>query len=65
MTSCSEEWGGDTIVCPISAKTGQGIDNLLENLAVLLPKSLNSRPIPTVPQRVRSLRRGLTRAAAR
>ena len=31
----SEEWGGDTIICPISAKTGQGIDNLLENLAVL------------------------------
>ncbi len=31
----SEEWGGDTIVCPISAKTGEGIDNLLENLAVL------------------------------
>ena len=31
----SEEWGGDTISCPISAKTGQGIDNLLENLAVL------------------------------
>ena len=25
-----EEWGGDTIVCPISAKTGMGIDNLLE-----------------------------------
>ena len=25
-----EEWGGDTIICPISAKTGQGIDNLLE-----------------------------------
>ena len=25
-----EEWGGDTIVCPISAKTGQGIDQLLE-----------------------------------
>ena len=31
----SEEWGGDTIICPISAKTGAGIDNLLENLAVL------------------------------
>ena len=30
-----EEWGGDTIVCPISAKTGQGIDTLLENLVVL------------------------------
>ena len=31
----SEEWGGDTIVCPISAKTGMGIDNLLENLVLL------------------------------
>jgi translation initiation factor IF-2 len=31
----SEDWGGDTIVCPISAKTGMGIDNLLENLTVL------------------------------
>lgn len=27
-----EEWGGDTIVCPISCKTGEGIDNLLESL---------------------------------
>ena len=25
-----EEWGGDTIICPISAKTGEGIDNLLD-----------------------------------
>ena len=25
-----EEWGGDTIICPISAKTGLGLDNLLE-----------------------------------
>ncbi len=25
-----EEWGGDTVVCKISAKYGQGIDNLLE-----------------------------------
>ena len=31
----SEEWGGDTMVCPISAKTGMGIENLLENLVVL------------------------------
>ncbi|MBQ3372585.1 MAG: translation initiation factor IF-2 [Oscillospiraceae bacterium] len=31
----AEEWGGDTIVCPISAKTGMGIENLLENLTVL------------------------------
>ena len=25
-----EDWGGETIICPISAKTGQGIDNLLD-----------------------------------
>ena len=25
-----EEWGGDTIICPISAKAGTGIDDLLE-----------------------------------
>ena len=31
----SEAWGGETIVCPISAKTGQGIDDLLDNLVVL------------------------------
>ncbi len=30
----SDEWGGDTIVCPISAKTGEGVDNLLEMLAL-------------------------------
>ena len=29
-----EEWGGDTIVCPISAKTGMGVDNLLEMLTL-------------------------------
>ena len=27
-----EEWGGDTIICPVSAKTGEGIDNLLESI---------------------------------
>lgn len=30
-----EEWGGDTIVCPISAKTGEGVENLLENVVLL------------------------------
>ena len=30
-----EEWGGDTVLCPISCKTGEGIDNLLENLLLL------------------------------
>jgi translation initiation factor IF-2 len=27
-----EEWGGDTIFVPVSAKTGQGIDQLLESI---------------------------------
>ncbi|MDE6442203.1 MAG: translation initiation factor IF-2 [Clostridia bacterium] len=30
-----EEWGGDTVVCPISCKTGEGIDALLENLLLI------------------------------
>ena len=30
----AEDWGGDTIVCPISAKTGMGVDNLLEMVAL-------------------------------
>lgn len=30
----SEEWGGDTIICPVSAKTGAGIDTLLEMLVL-------------------------------
>ena len=25
-----EDWGGDTIICPISAKTGMGVEDLLE-----------------------------------
>ena len=25
-----EDWGGSTVFCPVSAKTGEGIDNLLE-----------------------------------
>ena len=29
-----EEWGGETIVCPISAKTGMGVENLLEMLTL-------------------------------
>ena len=41
----SEEWGGDTIICPISAKTGAGIDNLLENL-VLQAEVLELRANP-------------------
>ncbi|HZH04660.1 MAG TPA: translation initiation factor IF-2, partial [Myxococcaceae bacterium] len=29
-----EDWGGDTIMVPVSAKTGQGVDLLLENVAL-------------------------------
>lgn len=30
-----EDWGGDTIICPVSAKTGEGVDNLLENILLV------------------------------
>ena len=30
----SEDWGGDTIIVPISAKTGDGVDNLLEMITL-------------------------------
>jgi translation initiation factor IF-2 len=40
-----EEWGGDTIICPISAKTGQGIDNLLEMVLLTAEmKELKANP---------------------
>lgn len=29
-----EEWGGDTMLIPVSAKTGEGIDDLLDSLLV-------------------------------
>ena len=30
-----EEWGGDVIAVPVSAQTGDGVDDLIENLVVL------------------------------
>ncbi len=40
-----EEWGGDTICCPVSALTHQGIDDLLENvLLVAEVKELKANP---------------------
>ena len=40
-----EEWGGDTIVVPVSALTGYGIDNLLEMvLLVAEMKELKANP---------------------
>ncbi|MBQ8935046.1 MAG: translation initiation factor IF-2 [Oscillospiraceae bacterium] len=41
----SEDWGGDTIICPISAKTGEGIEDLLENvLLVAEMRELKANP---------------------
>ena len=45
-----EEWGGDTIVCPISAKTGAGVTELLENL-VLQAEIMELKANPNRPAR--------------
>ena len=45
-----EEWGGDTIVCPISAKTGEGVKELLENL-VLQAEIMELKANPNRPAR--------------
>ena len=45
-----EEWGGDTIVCPISAKTGAGVKELLENL-VLQAEIMELKANPIRPAR--------------
>ena len=34
-----EEWGGDVICVPVSAKTGEGIDELLENILLVAETS--------------------------
>ena len=40
-----EEWGGDTICVPISAMTGEGIDNLLEMILLVAEmKDLKANP---------------------
>lgn len=40
-----EEWGGDTILCPVSAKTGEGFENLLENVNLVAEmKDLKANP---------------------
>lgn len=41
----AEEWGGDTIMVPVSAKTGMGLDSLLESvLLVAEMKELKANP---------------------
>ncbi|MCQ2529403.1 MAG: translation initiation factor IF-2 [Saccharofermentans sp.] len=40
-----EEWGGSTIMCPVSAKKGDGIDDLLENVLLVADvKELKADP---------------------
>ena len=40
-----EDWGGDTIFVPVSAKTGQGIDTLLESMLLVAEiKELKANP---------------------
>ena len=40
-----EEWGGDTIVVPVSAKTGMGVEQLLESVLLLAEiKELKANP---------------------
>ena len=40
-----EEWGGDTICIPVSAKTGMGIEDLLENILLVAEvKELTANP---------------------
>ncbi len=41
----AEEWGGSTIFCPVSAKTHEGIDNLLEMILLTAEmKELKANP---------------------
>ncbi|MBS0350878.1 MAG: translation initiation factor IF-2 [Proteobacteria bacterium] len=44
----SEEWGGETMFQPISAKTGQGVSDLLERI-LLQAEVLELKAVPTGP----------------
>jgi len=45
-----EEWGGEALMTSCSARTGQGVDHLLENI-LLQAEMLNLRADPKVPAR--------------
>ncbi|MBI3582233.1 MAG: translation initiation factor IF-2 [Nitrospinae bacterium] len=44
----TEEWGGQTVFCNVSAKTGQGLDHLLEMIQIQ-SEVLDLRADPTLP----------------
>jgi translation initiation factor IF-2 len=46
----AEDWGGDTIICPVSAKTGAGIDRLLE-MVLLTADMCDLKANPNRPAR--------------
>jgi len=58
-----EDWGGQTIFVPTSAKKGTGIDQLLE-MTRCSPRFSSSRPTRTARPRASSSRAGWTGAAA-
>lgn len=40
-----EEWGGDTIICPVSAKTGEGMEDLLDSINLIAEiKDMKANP---------------------
>lgn len=45
-----EEWGGDTVVCRVSARTGEGIEHLLE-MILLTSEMLELKANPDAPAR--------------
>lgn len=59
-----EEWGGDVICVPVSAKTGEGIDELLENI-LLVAETSELKANPDRRARVRLWRLVWTRDVAR
>jgi translation initiation factor IF-2 len=46
----AEDWGGDVVMCEVSAATGQGIDNLLEMMS-LQAEVLELKANPDIPGR--------------
>lgn len=46
----AEDWGGETIICPVSAIKGTGVDHLLDML-LLQAEILELKASPTVPPR--------------
>ncbi|MDR2519556.1 MAG: translation initiation factor IF-2 [Eubacteriaceae bacterium] len=60
-----EEWGGDTICIHVSAKTGQGIDELLDSILLLaevedLKANFSARAVGTVIEARIDKQRGVT-----